>query len=234
MTLIMDYESGLPRNTSFNPSYNSYSFIATYLRKIQTRISSLIISLIHTSSDKGWKGHTAQIEGYPPGYPRFSALVAAHNSFHLGRRFKTLRTRLLLLKQDKLSLLEKQLDDIDRKETTLLCLGSCRNDDNSERQTVLSQIDSALADYDALVERNHRILGLEAASSRDVVSLQNWVDGNACLARQETDYLAHYEDLFAVASFEDRSVSSMEVWVEDVLTYFHQRLRRVSFGWLQK
>lgn len=173
------------------------------------------------------------------------ALVAAHSSFHIGRRFSNLRVRLLLLKQDKLSLLEMRLDEIDRSETALLRLGSCRSDDNSERQSVLSKIDSALADYgscflgthpwtpfklmnslDALIERNHRVLNFEAANARDVSSLQNWVDGNACLARQETAYLTHHDDLLSTASPKDQSVTRFEAWVEDALIWSSRWFRR--------
>ena len=93
------------------------------------------------------------VEDHPLGYPRFSALVGAHSSFHLGRRFSNLRARLLLLKQDKLSLLEKRLENIDREETALLNLGSCRSDDNHDRQLVLSEIEHALADYGMFSDR---------------------------------------------------------------------------------
>jgi hypothetical protein len=89
----------------------------------------------------------ASVEDYPSRYPRFSALIASHDSFHICRRFSNLRTRLLLLKQDRLSLLEKQLQKIDREEVSLLSLGSSRRDSNSERNSVLSQVDEALADY---------------------------------------------------------------------------------------
>ena len=87
------------------------------------------------------------VEDYPPGYPRFSALVAADDSFHLCRRFSNLRARLLLLKQDRLSMLEKQLEKIDQEETAILFLGSSRSDTNGKRISVLSEIENALADY---------------------------------------------------------------------------------------
>ena len=87
------------------------------------------------------------VEDYRPGYPRFSALVAAHNSFHICRRFSNLRARLLFLKQDKLSMLEEQLERIDSVERAALFLGSSRDDTNDERRAVLSDIDAALADY---------------------------------------------------------------------------------------
>jgi hypothetical protein len=87
------------------------------------------------------------VEDYPRGYARFSALIASHVSFHLCRRFSNLRARLLLLKQDRLSLLEKRLEKIDRDEANVLFLGSSRRDSNSERRSVLSEIDAALSDY---------------------------------------------------------------------------------------
>jgi len=63
------------------------------------------------------------------------------------RRFTRLRTRLLLTKQDKLSVMEKRLEKFDRDEDIQLRLGSCQEDDNPERQLVLAEIDTALADY---------------------------------------------------------------------------------------
>jgi hypothetical protein len=58
-----------------------------------------------------------------------------------------LRARLLLLKQDKLSRLEQQLEKIDTDERAPLFLGSSRDDTNEERSSTLSEIDRALADY---------------------------------------------------------------------------------------
>lgn len=163
-----------------------------------------------------------QIEDYPSGYPRFSALIASHASFHVCRRFSNLRARLLLLKQDKLSLLEKRLEKIDREEVDLLSLGSSRDDTNSERASLLAEIDAALADYDALIERNHRVLNLEDASHKDVASLQHWVDGNGCIARQETTYLARAEDLLSVASPDDGATTRLGALVEGCRVLFRK------------
>lgn len=80
-------------------------------------------------------------------YPRFSALVASHDSFQLCRRFSTLRTRLLLLKQDKLTVLEKRLEKLDRDELAKVSLSTCRADKSVDRHAVLVEIDVALADY---------------------------------------------------------------------------------------
>jgi hypothetical protein len=95
------------------------------------------------SSDQG----TLAVEAYRPGYPRFTALLAAYNPFFICRRFDTLRARILLLKQDKLSSLEKRLLQIDEQETSLLFLGKSRSDRNADRLAVLAEIESCLVDY---------------------------------------------------------------------------------------
>jgi hypothetical protein len=53
----------------------------------------------------------------------------------------------MLLKQDRLSVLEEQLEQIDKKETCLLFLGKRRCDRNIDRLSTLSEIEVALADY---------------------------------------------------------------------------------------
>lgn len=57
------------------------------------------------------------------------------------------RARLLLRKQDRVSVLEEKLQVLDREEQRLLFLGSLRRDVNTERESLLSELDRALADY---------------------------------------------------------------------------------------
>jgi hypothetical protein len=63
------------------------------------------------------------------------------------RRFRRARTRLLLLKQDRVVQLEEQLDKIDRDEVAGLFLGNARRDANASRKEVLSKLDEAVKDY---------------------------------------------------------------------------------------
>jgi len=91
--------------------------------------------------------HSQSVEEYRAGYPRFSAFVAANPDFLVCRRFLRLRSRLLYLKQDKLSQLEQQLDNLDQNETSPLFLGMSRRDGNTARVSLLSQISVALGDY---------------------------------------------------------------------------------------
>jgi hypothetical protein len=87
------------------------------------------------------------VEDYRPGYPQFSALIAADDSFFAFRSFRRLRARLLLLKQDKLSLLEHQLDQVDREETCPAFLGKSRCDRNQARLALMCQIETCLNEY---------------------------------------------------------------------------------------
>lgn len=71
------------------------------------------------------------------------------------------------------------------------------------------------------------MLSFEAANPRDVLSLQNWVNGNACLAREETAYLTRCNELLSVASSNDGAVSWIEAWVEDSLIRFYNGFYKV-------
>ncbi|KUJ10002.1 uncharacterized protein LY89DRAFT_689877 [Mollisia scopiformis] len=161
-----------------------------------------------------------QIEDYREGYPRYSALIGAEKSFHICRRFSNLRARLLLLQQDKICLLEKHLEQIDRDEKAPLFLGSSRSDVNVERGAVIEGIQVALERYDNMVESNNKMLSYEIAKPRDVLSLQNWVSSTACLARDETAYLTQCEDLISVASPRDGMAEQLESWIEDIIVRF--------------
>ncbi|KAK0633929.1 hypothetical protein B0T14DRAFT_576202 [Immersiella caudata] len=159
------------------------------------------------------------VEDYRQGYHRFSALVALDDAFTAFRRFHRLRVRLLLLRQDKITLLEKRLDAIDGKEPCPSFLGCRRMDGNTEREAVISEIENALAGYDALIQRSNQVLGFESPESQHDLSLQNWLEGNACIAREESRFLEHSDDLFTFSRSNDRVVSWLERTVSKLLAF---------------
>ncbi|KAI7781661.1 hypothetical protein LA080_014427 [Diaporthe eres] len=161
-----------------------------------------------------------------PGYPRFTALLAAYDPYVICRRFTKLRARLLLLKQDRLTVLEERLEEVDQKETCPMFLGVGRCDGNAERASVLSEIESQLADYDRFVQDTHRMMSLNTAQPRDIQSLQNWLGGNGCLAEEECAYLAHCGELVCLAPAGDNAMLQLEAWVEDRLVRFWQNFRK--------
>ncbi|KAF5021906.1 hypothetical protein F66182_6054 [Fusarium sp. NRRL 66182] len=162
------------------------------------------------------------IEDYNDGYPQFTALIAAHRPWFICRRFDQLRARLLLLKQDKLTMLERQLQEIDKSEDSLLFLGRSRVDGNKTRLSTLSEIEAALEDYDQFLERTASTFNLQQADQKDIASLQNWVASTGSLAREETEYLLHKHELISLAPATDSAVKQLEAWVEAKLTkYWH-------------
>jgi len=54
------------------------------------------------------------------------------------------------------------------------------------------------------------------------------VDGNCCLAREETEYLAKRKDLISLAPCGDSAVLGLEAWVEDKFIRFCRSFRRVG------
>ncbi|KAG5657466.1 hypothetical protein KAF25_006030 [Fusarium avenaceum] len=187
-----------------------------------------ILPLSASSTFPRTGNHSKKIEDFRPGYPRFTSLVSSHNPFFLFRRFSRLRARLLLIKQDKISVLEKKLDEIDEFEKAPIFLGKCRMDRNLDRLTVLSDIETGLAEFDDLVERTGRTLSFGPAEPRDTQSLRNWLDGNRCIARDEAAYLLYERDLFSLSPIVDNAATRLENWIEDRLAQLSSKFQFVS------
>jgi hypothetical protein len=71
------------------------------------------------------------------------------------------------------------------------------------------------------------MLGFGPAQQRDIESLQNWLDGTGCLAREETAYLTHHRELVSLAPAGDTAVLQVETWVEDKFIQFFRSFRTV-------
>jgi hypothetical protein len=84
---------------------------------------------------------------YRDGYPLYASFLGRHNEFQNYRRFRALRMRMLLLKQDKISRLEEDMNSIDQAEQSELFLGSVRRDRNIERKDVMARLDEAFSAY---------------------------------------------------------------------------------------
>ncbi|KAL9614266.1 MAG: hypothetical protein Q9167_001222 [Letrouitia subvulpina] len=162
-----------------------------------------------------------QIEDYRPGYPQFSALISSHPAFHIYRRFLRIRARLLLLKQDELSVLESQLDQVDRDEEREIFLGNTRRDNNPERKALFMKIKVALSEYD----QNLKVLAHEDPRREDVTNLQNWVDNTSNVIKEEIAYLFQTKDLMTMLSPKDYALTRLTLFSEKVLRKLY-KLRR--------
>ncbi|KEF52909.1 uncharacterized protein A1O9_10815 [Exophiala aquamarina CBS 119918] len=82
---------------------------------------------------------------------------------------------------------------------------------------------------DSMVERNRQILALETAKTRDISSLKHWVEGNACIAREETAYLLQPKDLLSTVPVSDDAVAQVEAWLEDKIIHWWKDFRELPF-----
>ncbi|KAL8858023.1 MAG: hypothetical protein Q9178_005484 [Gyalolechia marmorata] len=167
-----------------------------------------------------------QIEDYPAGLPRFANLLGSAPAFVISRRFSVARSRLLLLKQDRVSILEARLNETDQNEERPLFLGCSRLDANTERANILHDLDNALADLDAFVLRSNQISSLPAAAKPIIDSLNNWVDGTGCLSRQQTAYLAFEDDLITTNSYNDYSFAFLQPKIEMLAIWLYQYFKK--------
>ena len=54
------------------------------------------------------------------------------------------------------------------------------------------------------------MLSFDSARQRETLSLQNWNNDNACLARDETAYLNYNQDLVTLSSSNDRAIAKLQ------------------------
>jgi hypothetical protein len=63
----------------------------------------------------------------------------------------------------------------------------------------------------------HHAMRLPAASSRDITSIKNWVNGTGGIARTETDFLSYPNDIANLTGALDSAVTTIEILIERAL-----------------
>ncbi|CAG8973488.1 hypothetical protein HYALB_00002813 [Hymenoscyphus albidus] len=66
-----------------------------------------------------------------------------------------------------------------------------------------------------MLEQSSKVLAYPASTERDIISLNNWVEGTSCLARQDSSYLDHKDDLMNLTGPVDNAITRTESVVED-------------------
>lgn len=95
------------------------------------------------------------VDDHPQGYPQLAAFVNSDENFLVARKYGFLRSRVLLYRQDELSVLEKDLIalDDDDKEKRELALRSRKHDEETDkdpiysRKVLIQKIDDKLKEY---------------------------------------------------------------------------------------
>lgn len=100
----------------------------------------------------------AKVDDYPKGYPRLAAFLQSDPNFEIYRRFRMLRHRIILHRQQELMKLEQKLNELDlndaEKHPNRLQSLEWDHEDavgegklRSEREEIIDAIDSKLKDY---------------------------------------------------------------------------------------
>ena len=137
------------------------------------------------------------------GYCGFCRFIASDDDFFIFRKFSNLTARVLLALQDELSELESQLQQIDTQLSLVSAAnvhnGSFRQESSQPRLDLIREIDLKLRAYNELINQHSQIRGRPQVPERDRNSLSNWFSNNeAAILAEETDYVKHSEDLFAI------------------------------------
>ena len=72
------------------------------------------------------------------------------------------------------------------------------------------------------------MLKYELAKPKAILSLQNWVNGNGCLAREETAYLEQNNELIRVHTSDDGAIERLETWIDNKLIQIYNLFGKVS------
>lgn len=73
------------------------------------------------------------------------------------------------------------------------------------------------------------MLSSDAAESRDIESLDNWLSAKGCIAREETEYLRYTRELTSLAPAKDNALAKVEIWVENLLIRSWRGFRDVRY-----
>ncbi|KAI1750238.1 hypothetical protein F4782DRAFT_509773 [Xylaria castorea] len=139
------------------------------------------------------------------GYKRYTEFISSDGDLLIFRRFGTLNARICLLLQDKVSLLEQKLMNLDkefsRREADPINNGSLR-DDIEERETLLKEIAYHLDKYNKFLIQQSQLREYVRAPSRDVKSLRTWHANHQNMAIDEDEfrYLEQNQDLIRLRS----------------------------------
>jgi hypothetical protein len=171
----------------------------------------------------------------------FSRWVASTDAFLIVRQFSTLNARIILALQDDISLLEQQLDTIERKYSEV-CPddynnGSFRQEIFMDRKILLDKIFIALEKYsrsrhrlvprqlcifesdmstlDRFINEYYKLQNHPPAPKLDIRSVKRWLEVNHpdAISKDEAAYINHSEDLISVRP---RSKSPIRRYLESV------------------
>ncbi|KAI0545138.1 hypothetical protein F4679DRAFT_562196 [Xylaria curta] len=153
------------------------------------------------------------------GYRRYAEFISSDSDLLIFRRFGILNARVGLFLQDKISVMEQKLTNLDRefsrRDADPVNNGSFR-DDIEERETLLNEISYGLDRYNRFLIQQSQLREYVRAPSRDIKSLQTWHANhqNRAIDDEEQRYLEHNQDLIRL---EFNNKTPLRNWIDSSL-----------------
>ncbi|KAI0437797.1 hypothetical protein F4803DRAFT_128555 [Xylaria telfairii] len=153
------------------------------------------------------------------GYRRYAEFLSSDSDALIFRRFGTLNARVGLLLQDKVSVLERKLMDLDRdfsrRDADPINNGTFR-DDKEEREALLNEIDYHLNRYNKFLIQQSQLRDYVRAPSRDVKNLRTWHANHQhkAIDEEEHRYLEQDQDLIRLRATDK---TPLRDWIDSSL-----------------
>ncbi|KAI0116332.1 hypothetical protein GGR51DRAFT_501039 [Nemania sp. FL0031] len=154
------------------------------------------------------------------GYRRYAEFISSDSDLFIFRRFGTLNARVGLLLQDRISLLEQKLinldDEYSRRDAEPINNGTLR-DDMEEREALLNEISYHLDKYNKFLIQQSQLREYVRAPCRDIKNLQTWHTNhqNVAINEDEHRYLEHNQDLIRLRP---NDKTPLRNWIDSSLT----------------
>lgn len=169
------------------------------------------------------------------GYPYLATFLDSDENFMIFRRFGFLHTRLLLHTQDELRIMEKELDQMDQRDSFQnIKLLQCRVDDNlrkdevpQTRTALLSRIEAAILKYDQLLLNSQQLAAANRPPERDYNSVANFISHKKPLLQGDDDFIYRKEDLITLRP--GRESAWLDAVVEKMLKLFPREAVKYIF-----
>ncbi|KAI2634134.1 hypothetical protein GGS26DRAFT_589978 [Hypomontagnella submonticulosa] len=130
------------------------------------------------------------------GYRGYAQFISSDDDFLIFRQFQELSARTALRLQDKVSVLEARLMELDdshsRKASDPVNNGTFRNK-KDDRETILDEIEAALGRYHEFLIRQANIKQFPLAPQRDVKNIRRWHENydRRAINENQQGYLDH-------------------------------------------
>jgi hypothetical protein len=164
-----------------------------------------------------------KIDEYPEGFPRLSAFVNSDDDFAMCRSFKLCHIRLLLHLQVEITIMEKELFELDKKDEANPAMEYRRRTTkhkehwDSEQRELRKELTAKIMEYDELVRKHVFMQSLGPPPERNHRSYFNWIWKRKPLGTGYYDYIYHASDFVKTSGtksnyFEDLIRDHMAWW----------------------